>query len=76
MKLRNVNILLLSLLQIPKRKIKPVNIYRFFINYKVPFYVVNEQKAEGDLSGDLTKLKDIMDSDLFYMYKYKTAYCP
>lgn len=40
----------------------------------MPFYVSNELKS--DISGDLIMLKSMMDEELFYMYKYKTSYCP
>ena len=40
----------------------------------VPFYVTTDQK--GDFSDDLNELKSKIDPDYFYMYKYKTAYCP
>jgi hypothetical protein len=40
----------------------------------VPFYIANDQK--GDFSEDLIKQQAQMEPDMFYMYRYKTAYCP
>jgi hypothetical protein len=38
----------------------------------VPFFV-NEKKSEVP---DLELLQKTLDEDTFYMYRYKTAYCP
>jgi len=40
----------------------------------VPFYVINDSNT--DSQNDLQHLKSTMDHNLFYMYKYKTQYCP
>lgn len=48
----------------------------FFI---VPFYVAGEVKnGSGTQSNpdDLVSLARTMDEEMFYIYKYKTAYCP
>lgn len=40
----------------------------------VPFYISNDSK--GDFAEDLIKQQMVMEPDMFYMYRYKTAYCP
>eukprot|EP00347_Sterkiella_histriomuscorum_P013839 403363168 len=42
-------------------------------NKAMPFYVSAEQKLQPD---DLQSLRQTLDPDMFYIYRYKTAYCP
>lgn len=72
MKRRKDSIRHLLFLLILKRKTKPVNL--LMIDILVPFYVSNESKS--GFSDDLSQLVKTMDEEMFYMYRYKTAYCP
>ena len=71
MQVRNATIHHLSFLITAKRRPKLV-IYLNLMSL-VPFFVSEETKAGQD---DLESLQKTMDEDSFYMYRYKTAYCP
>ena len=42
----------------------------------VPFYVAGHTESQKNLAEDLEHLQQTMDPEMFYMYRYKTAYCP
>ena len=57
-----------------QKKNKASKIIHTLSHLLVPFYISADQKA--DFSDDLQNFKDTMDPDIFFMYKYKTSYCP
>jgi len=71
MLVRNVTTRHLSFLIIARRKQKLVTLLIPLISL-VPFFVSEETKTGEDLES----LQKTMDEDSFYMYRYKTAYCP
>jgi hypothetical protein len=52
---------------------RPKQVINTFLSPIVPFFVSEEAKKSGE---DLESLQKTMDEDSFYMYRYKTAYCP
>ena len=71
MRVRNVTTLHPLYLIMARKKPKLVKLSVSLI-YLVPFFVSEETKT----SEDLESLQKTMDEDSFYMYRYKTAYCP